>query len=353
MTMTTTLFLAVCFVLACAHHVEPRRHPEPRREYNKLFVFGDTFADVGNLPKSGRSLASRQWYYPYGMSDAAHENNPTGRLSNGLIQADYMGDRESNDGGDGDDSFFGVNFAVGGAAACSGPPGSGGAPSLGVQIDQLSRLVRDGTMVQKDDLKDSVALLAFSAGRDYRAVNDATSSDGLDALVDRVTDAIADGVRRLQDMGVEKVVVNAMPPLGCTPWQTFRSNYTRCARAGNRASDAHNDKLRQKLGDDRKHVLFLDINTVFTNLVDPDDDDDGSARQFKHKYTPCCDTMNKDPGSYCGQLDPNGDPLYTLCSNPDQYFYWDFMHPTQAAWKAVMKLLQGPIEEFLGISSWQ
>jgi hypothetical protein len=71
--------------------VEARRHRERRKEY-MLLVFGDSFADAGNrLMRSAKSRASRGWYYPYGSSDSAHRNRATGRLSDGLVQSDFLG----------------------------------------------------------------------------------------------------------------------------------------------------------------------------------------------------------------------------------------------------------------------
>ena len=40
-----------------------------------LFVFGDSFVDVGNSsppPMADKSMSSRQWFYPFGSSDEAH-----------------------------------------------------------------------------------------------------------------------------------------------------------------------------------------------------------------------------------------------------------------------------------------
>ena len=70
--------------------MEARRHRE-RRQDRTLFVFGDSFVDAGNLPRSAKSRASRGWYYPYGSSDSAHRNRATGRLSDGLVQSDFLG----------------------------------------------------------------------------------------------------------------------------------------------------------------------------------------------------------------------------------------------------------------------
>ncbi|KAG0528433.1 hypothetical protein BDA96_05G011200 [Sorghum bicolor] len=223
-----------------------------------LFVFGDTFVDAGNLaPTSEKSKASRQWFYPYGRSDSAHHNNPTGRVSDGLVQSDFLGTYSKDDV-----DASGVNFATAGASAYD---------SLSRQIDKLSRLVTRGT-IEDRDLDDSigVALIAFNGAGDYASVTVSTSSDQVMALSDKVTDAIADGA------------------------------------------------LNKKL-DPLDDVLVLDINSIFSDL----------AR-----------------GNYI-QGDASGTPQYTLCSNPQDFFYWDYMHPTQAGWNAVMDRLQGSIHDFL------
>jgi hypothetical protein len=62
-----------------------------------LFVFGDDFADNGNLPLTDPvTQMSRQWAYPYGFSyvDAdgnPRPNTPSGRFSNYKIQSDFIG----------------------------------------------------------------------------------------------------------------------------------------------------------------------------------------------------------------------------------------------------------------------
>ena len=150
---------------------------------HKLFVFGDEFADAGNLA-SEASLGglSKSWRYPFGESDAAHGRKPTGRFSDGLVQSDYMakimGKRESppaynGDGWDGDTvDPSGMNFAVCGAGVLQAPNAAsvGRAPTLRAQVRQLRDLVRDGVIDEDKDFKESVALVAFS-GNDYAQVD--------------------------------------------------------------------------------------------------------------------------------------------------------------------------------------
>lgn len=81
-----------------------------------------------------------------------------------------------------------------------------------------------------------------------------------------VTDRIVDGVKRLQQLGVSKVLVNTLPPLGCAPWQSLRSNYSSCESFGNNVAIIHNNNLREKLGR-LENVLLLDLYNNFLDLV--------------------------------------------------------------------------------------
>lgn len=156
-----------------------------------------------------------------------------------------------------------------------------------------------------------------------------------------VTDEIKVVVRRLlEDVGVAKVMVNTMPPMGCMPWESVRNNHTSCEARGNMMSDVHNAALRQKLAEFKDDVLLLDLNSAFNGFVQ-----DGAADgQFTSGLNECCVAT---PGGYCGQVDNWGRRQYGLCDDPENRFFWDYMHPTQAAWKAVVNILEDPIKDFL------
>jgi phospholipase/lecithinase/hemolysin len=70
--------------------------------------------------------------------------------------------------------------------------------------------------------------------------------------------------------------------------------------------------------------------------------------EFNGKYMACCDATQK-PEGYCGQEDGNGRAQYSVCPNPEDFFFWDSMHPTQAGWEAVMDRFRRPIMDFLDI----
>ncbi|GJM88116.1 hypothetical protein PR202_ga04143 [Eleusine coracana subsp. coracana] len=336
------LCLLIILVLNGGHHVEGRRSHHPKQP-PMLLVFGDSFVDAGNIPKTAMSVVSRGWHYPYGMSS---KNRATGRLSDGKVQSDFvakimgldespppLADLGQNDDDDVDPS--GINFAVGGTGALMGTP------SLAQQVDQLDDLLKNRT-IRDRDLKDSVALISIAAGGDYSDIKGRNGYDQMTRLSRRVTEEMRKVVKRLlDDVGVSKVIVNTMAPMGCTPWESARNNHAHCESQGNTMSDVHNAALRQKMaaGFRKDEVLLLDLNHAFNTLLQ------GQQDQFTSGLNECC-VASKD--GYCGQVDNRGQPMYGLCRDPEQRFYWDYIHPTQAAWKAVMDILRDPVKDFLG-----
>ena len=97
---TLGLVLVLLLVLN-PNGVEARPAPtgghEKKPSSATFFVFGDDFADNGNLPLTEPvTEMSRQWAYPYGSNyvDAdgfPRPNTPSGRFSNYKIQSDFIG----------------------------------------------------------------------------------------------------------------------------------------------------------------------------------------------------------------------------------------------------------------------
>jgi uncharacterized protein YbdZ (MbtH family) len=73
------------------------------------------------------------------------------------------------------------------------------------------------------------------------------------------------------------------------------------------------------------------------------------AKQFTQKLKPCCESV--DPSGYYKQVDEDGGAQYSVCSNPENHFFWDDVLPTQAGWEAVMEQLERDIKDFLDISN--
>ncbi|CAN6212091.1 unnamed protein product [Urochloa humidicola] len=334
---------ALLLLLLNAGHVESRRHRDSR-EYN-MFVFGDEFADTGNYPEADLTKTTRAYYYPYGSNDKAHGATPTGRFSNGLVLSDFVArilgldespPAERKREQDGVDPS-GMNFAVGGAGVVEG---TSEAPNLGTQVNKFKRLVKHGII--DDDLTDTVALIAFSGRRDYERFKDMTNTE-VKAKAQDVTDKIAQAVEQLKDLGIKKVMVTSLPPLGCTPWLSRSEDGVYDGKCDSqKVASIHNEYLEEKVFQN-EDVFNLDLKAAFNHYAGPSP----RSKQFKYRLESCCESFEQS--GYCGQVEDGGEAQYSLGSKPGKFFYWDDINPTHAGWKAVIKEFQESIKNFLDI----
>ncbi|XBI84822.1 hypothetical protein VPH35_093045 [Triticum aestivum] len=311
-------------------------------DYNgySFYVFGDSFADNGNLVKMNPlSELNRQWRPPY---------RANGRFSNSMVESDFIASMLGQMKSPPAHSLTrkvgpaGLNFAAGGSGVYDVPH----THTLARQIHTFHKLVKDGDIHQERLASKSVALVAVS-GNDYaRLPADTKSFAEVDDFAKNVAEEIAANVRRLKDIGMQKVLVNNLFPFGCAPSQTRAYNHTRCNERRNLAATLHNHHHAKKLAD-MEDVLVVDLNAAFSMVLR----DDGSvdiANLFREKLVPCCEST--DPKGYCGQVDPETlDPLYDVCDEPHVFFFWDEMNPTMVGWQAVMGPLDFPIRKFLGL----
>ncbi|VAI37477.1 unnamed protein product [Triticum turgidum subsp. durum] len=207
-------------------------------------------------------------------------------------------------------------------------------------------MVKDGTISEKQ-LSHSVALVVIS-GNDYASASviGLSRPSDIKAYIGKVTKEIAANVEQLLKLGVTKVLVNNLHPIGCTPSQIRTNNYTVCDIFGNLGASIHNDNLKQVMTV-KKNVHIVDLYTAFSSIVDhaPGKGSDLS-KQFKRKLSPCCESL--DSNGYCGQQgESSSELLYTVCDKSDKFFYWDDKHPTHAGWEAIMKQLEKPLKEFV------
>ncbi|CAM0943709.1 unnamed protein product [Alopecurus aequalis] len=334
----------------------PDPPPAPVDTYDgySLFVFGDSFADNGNLPNASTSDLDRRlvrcWYDPYGNSDG----KPSGRFSNSMVQSDFVAKMLGLDmapppykqhGLDSCDDT-GMTFATGGSGVFPVPVQY--VRKLSEQVDIFETLVK--SKISPERLAKSVALVAIS-GNDYDRVGVMLPKDfgGVSAFTRNVTSGIVSSVERLLGLGVPKVLVNNLQPVGCAPSQTKANKYSECDGVGNTTADTHNKNLEGLLTGKNDTVLIVDLHTAFKTIFHEGTE---QSRRFKHRYTPCCEAT--DEGDFCGDTGDSGagtQALYTLGKGgPDHFFYWDDMHPTQAGWDAVMEQVEGSIKQFVGVA---
>ncbi|KAK4792160.1 hypothetical protein SAY86_022595 [Trapa natans] len=297
----------------------------------KLFVFGDSYADTGNIGKA----ESNSWKVPYGIT---FPGKPSGRFSSGRVLTDYFAK-----------SFrvrspipykwrrlgaqhlqYGMNFAYGGTGVFNTLVPL---PNMTAQISLLEQLIKDKTF-SVGNMKSSVALVTLS-GNDYFTYNTRNGTvQSLPAFIESVIIQLSKNLRQLYELGVKKVAVAALQPLGCLPVSTAVNSFQSCNDTVNLLVGIHNQLLRQAVDglNNQTHsstFIIVDLYSSFMSVLDGT----GGHSKFEKPLTPCC--VGISSGYNCGSVDGNGSKMYTVCEDPESTFFWDMVHPTQAGWQAV------------------
>ena len=261
--------------------------------YDALYVFGDSLSDVGNVRSATLTAVPGGSYFE-------------GRFSNGPNYVDNLSAALGL--GEPQHSRAGGNVHAHGGARVSG---------TGFPTSLFVRDVDDQVDVFLDDTPaaDAGALYVVFAGANdlIERLDDDPSLSLADAA-----DTLARQVERLYDAGAREVLTANLPLLGLVP------RYNDTAASAARASDATRqfnalyaaelDDLESRLAD---LTLFrADVAGTFADLAA-----DPSAFGLTNVTDPAA------PG-----LSP-GDLFYDesrVVPNPDDYLFWDDIHPTRA-----------------------
>ncbi|CAD6335551.1 unnamed protein product [Miscanthus lutarioriparius] len=311
-----------------------------------IYSLGDSITDTGNLVKEAPpGMFETIKHLPYGVTFGY----PTGRCSDGLLMIDflaqdlglpflnpYLGKNKSFD--------HGVNFAVAGATAvdpadqynltvpCRSPP----TPS------------RCSSEIRRR-LKTSLVLVGEIGGNDYNYAffQDKPVAE-VEKLIPGVVKTIIDAAKEVLDMGASRVIVPGNFPIGCVPGylamnaaKSEPADYDSagCLRELNDFAAKHNSRLRRAVADLQASypdaaVAYADYFDSFLTLLH-----NASTLGFDPASTrkACCGAgageYNFDWRRMCG-FDGAA-----ACAEPSTYLSWDGIHMTQAAYRAMSRLI--------------
>ncbi len=247
--------------------------PDAVNPYKNLVIFGDSLSDTGNAYK-----ASGNTFPP--------SPNYQGRLSNGLIWVDYFApDLQFTNQSIQNYAFLGANTGV------SNTFGQITVPGLLTQIQQFQTL--NTNSIGKDGL-----YVIWAGTNDF--LNLAT--DPTQAVTNAVTN-ISSAIATLAELGAKEIVVGNLTDLGSLPG-SIASNNVANARA---ISIGFNAALTQALTN-LEPALNVDL-----SLVD---------------IFGLSTAVQANPANY--KFTNITQPLITATNpvNPDQYAFWDDVHPT-------------------------
>jgi phospholipase/lecithinase/hemolysin len=251
-----------------------------------IYAFGDSLTDTGNVSlTSGGILPLSPPYAP-------------GRFSNGPIWIDRVAAaygteaRPSQSGGN--------NYAFGGAT-------TGGIEPPGVTfqtLDFLSRMGRGGA--------DPNALyIVYGGDNDVR--NELLTTLPAETLAAAASANIRQAITNLALAGAEYIMVPNLPDLAVTP-ESIAFGPAVMQRATD-LSAAINTAVTSVLADLEAafpiDLITLDVRSLINAIV---------ANPAQHGLT------NVTSPCFSGAIDRPG----TICANPDEYLFWDSVHPTTA-----------------------
>lgn len=251
----------------------------------EVYVFGDSLSDTGMVFRATGGM------YP---------PNPTyfqGRYSNGRVWIEYLAESLHLS------SKQTHNFAYGGST--TGSVGNSYVPSLLNQVQ---------TFTQTHQHTNSDALYVLWAGaNDYlQGVSSATIP------VKNVTTAISS----LTDVGAKKILVANLPDLGQLPATRNSTNSVNLSAL----TQAHNQGLRRSLKVLSQQHSDLEIVQLDANALYRDAIANPAAFNFTNVSSPCLS------GS-------------STCGKPDQFLFWDGIHPTAAAHRIIGETAFSTIQE--------
>eukprot|EP00261_Vitis_vinifera_P025843 XP_010658799.1 PREDICTED: GDSL esterase/lipase At5g03610 [Vitis vinifera] len=301
----------------------------------KLFVFGDSYVDTGN-----RDSTARSWKEPYGIT---YPRIPAGHFSDGQVFTEYIASRM---GIKSPTPYrfrklrpikYGMNFAYGGTGVFDTLVA---APNITKQIDLFEQLVQE-KIYTTDDLKFSTALVSAS-GNDYGIyLARGGSLEGLPAFIVSVVNQLGSDLQRIHDLGVPRVAIMGIQPLGCLPQFTKEYSYEKCNSTGNLVALFHNLLLTtmvEELKPESKFVVLLMYDAFISAMKKFENETETS--KSKNPLRPCCTGITSE--YRCGDV-KNGEKKYNVCRVPKLAFFWDSFHPTQAGWDAIVSELGSSI----------
>ncbi|XP_078448186.1 GDSL esterase/lipase At5g55050-like [Wolffia australiana] len=333
---TRFVFLALVFFFATITEIGAKRTAVPA-----IFVFGDSTVDVGNnnfLP-GDQSKAN----FPHNGIDFPG-GTPTGRFSNGYNGVDYLAKKlrfrmspQAYLSITQDASLYhGVNFASGGSGILDATSRNLSI-SLNAQIDDYRKIStrmknRHGTEAANRFLAES--LFVFSTGNNdllgYFARTGLQNATEQELFIGLLGSQFQAQLQTLYSLGARKFVVFGSSKLGCVPILRRNVPTSGCIEEMN--------ELSQKFNGANLAVLrslsssLTDFSYSFINVYDVVTAIEANPQRYGFTIldSACCGSgrLNADAG--CRQNS-------TYCGERDQFFFWDRLHPTQAASRLIAR----------------
>ncbi|GAB1539337.1 SGNH/GDSL hydrolase family protein [Scytonema sp. NUACC21] len=271
--------------------------------FSQFIIFGDSLSDTGNVSNITQSLL--------GVPIPPSPPYAPGRFSNGEVWVDYLGKNIGLT-----PTLFtdlsktpptqGINFSVGGSSTGDSNAFIPNAPGVSEQASLFTQLLQANN--QKADPNALYAV--WGGGNDYLF--------GQNFDVEQTIKDLSNTIGGLAQAGAKNILVFNLPDLGKSPLVSGSPNASNLTTLTN----IHNAGLTNALGSLSNipgiNLIPVDVNSLFERVVaNPE------AFGFKNAKEPCV--------VYKVEINQ----VLSQCDNPNDYVFFDEVHPSTNAHKLV------------------
>jgi phospholipase/lecithinase/hemolysin len=266
------------------------------QNYDDIYVFGDSFSDPGNV---------------FNFTNGAIPPNPTyfnGRFSNGPIWVEYLA------------SELGLtfnpnnNFAFGGATT--------GTDNLGLSfLPGLKQEINDFTTTNNSANPNALYII-WAGTNDYLEYFYGNTPNPTESVSN-----LSSAITSLADVGAENILVVNLPDLGKFP---VTGDNSQTASALSTFTNVHNSDLTKTINllnqelSPETNIIPLDVNSLYNRII---------ATPEEFGFTNVTDSCIGDLS-----VVPIEVPVKPVLCNPDQFLFWDEVHPTTATHQLIGEL---------------
>ncbi|WCJ42353.1 GDSL esterase/lipase At2g31550 [Euphorbia peplus] len=315
----------------------------PLPKFPAIFVIGDSVMDTGNNKYIPTWLQAN--YLPYGQNYRG--SFPTGRFSNGKLLSDmlasYLGIKESlppslDPTNSKNDLITGVNFASAGSGyddltsfTSKAIPVSEQMKNFKLHINKMKLLV--GEAKAMSIINNSFIVLSAGSNDwffNYYDVPTRRLTYDVNGYQDFLLNRSQNFIKELHGLGCRSIMVSGLAPTGCFPFQRNLRFKNHCLENQNKDSIGYNKKLVDMLAKLQQtlpgaKLVYNDFYTPMINMLN-----NPAKYGMKETTKGCCINIL----SVCNRFNIG------TCKNPDEYIFWDGVHPTLAAYTHIFKYMK-------------